>query len=209
MCSSRYAQVPISDKFKFVSRIHWWGFWNFSVFFVWHAWYTHMHVNMRTMIFTFPCVSLPFRWKLQRGSTQSLLNFCHSYRKRSVSSFKESYEPIQTNHVSYYVWIIRMNDFNLPFCLTSFQHQQQVVTAVERAKQVSMSELNTIIGVSKTNILFLTWLPTYVRSCMHLCVIRCRGNRIIHFKVVMREYKIKCKSNNCSFVFGSCLILLG
>ena len=29
-----------------------------------------------------------------------------------------------------------------------FQHQQQVVTAVERAKQVTMSELNSIIGVS-------------------------------------------------------------
>ena len=28
------------------------------------------------------------------------------------------------------------------------QHQQQVVTAVERAKQVTMSELNSIIGVS-------------------------------------------------------------
>ncbi len=28
-----------------------------------------------------------------------------------------------------------------------FQHQQQVVTAVERAKQVTMSELNSIIGV--------------------------------------------------------------
>ena len=27
------------------------------------------------------------------------------------------------------------------------QHQQQVVTAVERAKQVTMSELNSIIGV--------------------------------------------------------------
>ena len=32
----------------------------------------------------------------------------------------------------------------------SFQHQQQVLTAVERAKQVSMSELNAIIGVSAT-----------------------------------------------------------
>lgn len=30
----------------------------------------------------------------------------------------------------------------------ALQHQQQVVTAVERAKQVSMSELNAIIGVS-------------------------------------------------------------
>ena len=29
----------------------------------------------------------------------------------------------------------------------TFQHQQQVVTAVERAKQVTMSELNSIIGV--------------------------------------------------------------
>ena len=29
-----------------------------------------------------------------------------------------------------------------------FQHQQQVVTAVERAKQVTMAELNSIIGVS-------------------------------------------------------------
>ena len=29
-----------------------------------------------------------------------------------------------------------------------FQHQQQVVTAVERAKQVTMQELNTIVGVS-------------------------------------------------------------
>ena len=28
------------------------------------------------------------------------------------------------------------------------QHQQQVVTAVERAKQVTMAELNSIIGVS-------------------------------------------------------------
>ena len=33
----------------------------------------------------------------------------------------------------------------------SFQHQQQVLTAVERAKQVSMSELNAIIGVSAMN----------------------------------------------------------
>ena len=33
----------------------------------------------------------------------------------------------------------------------SFQHQQQVLTAVERAKQVSMSELNAIIGVSATS----------------------------------------------------------
>lgn len=28
------------------------------------------------------------------------------------------------------------------------EHQQQVATAVERAKQISMTELNTVIGVS-------------------------------------------------------------
>ena len=32
--------------------------------------------------------------------------------------------------------------------MASFQHQQQVVTAVERAKQVTMTELNAIVGVS-------------------------------------------------------------
>lgn len=30
-----------------------------------------------------------------------------------------------------------------------YQHQQQVAAAVERAKQVTMSELNAIVGVSK------------------------------------------------------------
>jgi len=30
----------------------------------------------------------------------------------------------------------------------ALQHQQQVANAVERAKQVTMSELNAIIGVS-------------------------------------------------------------
>lgn len=36
----------------------------------------------------------------------------------------------------------------LPFL--SQEHQQQVATAVERAKQVTMTELNAIIGVSFT-----------------------------------------------------------
>ena len=35
----------------------------------------------------------------------------------------------------------------LPFL--SQEHQQQVATAVERAKQVTMSELNSVIGVSQ------------------------------------------------------------
>ena len=34
----------------------------------------------------------------------------------------------------------------LPFL--SQEHQQQVATAVERAKQVTMAELNSVIGVS-------------------------------------------------------------
>lgn len=32
-------------------------------------------------------------------------------------------------------------------CLGVLQHQQQVVQAVERAKQVTMAELNAVIGV--------------------------------------------------------------
>lgn len=32
-------------------------------------------------------------------------------------------------------------------CLRVLQHQQQVVQAVERAKQVTMAELNAVIGV--------------------------------------------------------------
>lgn len=35
----------------------------------------------------------------------------------------------------------------------SQEHQQQVLTAVERAKQITMSELNAVIGVSDVNIL--------------------------------------------------------
>ncbi len=37
----------------------------------------------------------------------------------------------------------------LPFL--SQEHQQQVATAVERAKQVTMSELNSVIGVSSNS----------------------------------------------------------
>lgn len=36
----------------------------------------------------------------------------------------------------------------------SQEHQQQVLTAVERAKQITMSELNAVIGVSPTSLLF-------------------------------------------------------
>lgn len=40
----------------------------------------------------------------------------------------------------------------LPFL--SQEHQQQVATAVDRAKQVTMTELNAIIGVSTVEIFF-------------------------------------------------------
>lgn len=37
--------------------------------------------------------------------------------------------------------------YNVRPCLRISQHQQQVVQAVERAKQVTMAELNAVIGV--------------------------------------------------------------
>ena len=41
----------------------------------------------------------------------------------------------------------------LPFL--SQEHQQQVATAVERAKQVTMAELNSVIGVSFFQLSFI------------------------------------------------------
>jgi groucho len=41
--------------------------------------------------------------------------------------------------------------------ISDFQHQQQVATAVDRAKQVTMTELNAIIGVS-LNYCYFTFL---------------------------------------------------
>lgn len=41
----------------------------------------------------------------------------------------------------------------MPFL--SQEHQQQVLAAVERAKQITMSELNAVIGVSEFNTLIL------------------------------------------------------
>lgn len=41
------------------------------------------------------------------------------------------------------------------FFLNVFQHQQQVATAVERAKQVTMTELNAIIGVKYQKIIII------------------------------------------------------
>lgn len=38
----------------------------------------------------------------------------------------------------------------MPFL--SAEHQQQVLTAVERAKQITMSELNAVIGVSNLGV---------------------------------------------------------
>ena len=41
-------------------------------------------------------------------------------------------------------------------CVCVWQHQQQVAAAVERAKQVTMQELNAIIGVSE-QVVLLSW----------------------------------------------------
>ena len=45
--------------------------------------------------------------------------------------------------------VVLANAVVFPFLVsvTTLQHQQQVIQAVERAKQVTMSELNAIIGV--------------------------------------------------------------
>lgn len=60
--------------------------------------------------------------------------------------------PVQTTRYLYlhlYFCICIYNCvFVFVFAPVYLQHQQQVVTAVERAKQVTMSELNSIIGVS-------------------------------------------------------------
>lgn len=45
----------------------------------------------------------------------------------------------------------------LPFLAQ--EHQQQVASAVERAKQVTMSELNAIIGVSYLILATVDYLP--------------------------------------------------
>lgn len=47
------------------------------------------------------------------------------------------------------------------------QHQQQVATAVERAKQVTMTELNAIIGVRHTIILQLCFYVCWVVKTKH------------------------------------------
>ena len=53
----------------------------------------------------------------------------------------------------------------LPFL--SQEHQQQVATAVERAKQVTMAELNSVIGVSFFQfsfILSLRYVSTFKKN---------------------------------------------
>ena len=48
----------------------------------------------------------------------------------------------------------------------SQEHQQQVLTAVERAKQITMSELNAVIGVMTFNILKLIKLLNKIFDSM-------------------------------------------
>lgn len=63
----------------------------------------------------------------------------------------------------------------LPFLAT--EHQQQVAQAVERAKQVTMPELNAIIGVREIkeenfNLFSWFWLYFFVKSFFFKLVIR-------------------------------------
>lgn len=55
----------------------------------------------------------------------------------------------------------------LPFL--SQEHQQQVATAVDRAKQITMSELNSIIGVSA---LYVTWWYNCPNRAICICKLR-------------------------------------
>ena len=45
---------------------------------------------------------------------------------------------------------LRLSLVKLTVCLSSLQHQQQVMGAIERAKQVTPPEMNSIIRVSFT-----------------------------------------------------------
>ena len=53
---------------------------------------------------------------------------------------------------TYTIFISRSKDlkhnFFFNYSKLLFQHQQQVLAAIERAKQVTMADLNAIIGVS-------------------------------------------------------------
>ena len=61
-------------------------------------------------------------------------------------------QPVIISHFSFFLQteiVKRMSAIIgqvLPFL--SQEHQQQVATAVERAKQVTMSDLNSVVGVS-------------------------------------------------------------
>lgn len=67
---------------------------------------------------------------------------------------------------------------NVRPCLRILQHQQQVVQAVERAKQVTMAELNAVIGVRglpglpPTVCIPLISLPLQVVSVYNVCDMR-------------------------------------
>lgn len=59
-----------------------------------------------------------------------------------LSSLGKGPERLPVSRVGQYGWWSRLDHD-----VFSLQHQQQVAQAVERAKQVTMTELNAIIGV--------------------------------------------------------------
>lgn len=64
-------------------------------------------------------------------------------------TFQSLFGVPQDSHVGP-IWV-KMLCSSPKFLFFYFQHQQQVAAAVERAKQVTMTELNAIIGVSIRN----------------------------------------------------------
>ena len=80
------------------------------------------------------------------------------------------------------------------------QHQQQVVTAVERAKQVSMSELNAIIGVSYERLFGLVFLSFL---CSQVVELKC----FVAVFLWQKKRRGKGKKNSITYYSPSSFVL--
>ena len=68
-----------------------------------------------------------------------------------------------------------------------FQHQQQVAAAVERAKQVTMTELNAIIGVSSFFERFIKNVERLIKDAIHITsIVSFQKSPVITFKSRLR-----------------------
>lgn len=75
------------------------------------------------------------------------------------------------------MFIIFFKPTEVKFSVSLLQHQQQVAAAVERAKQVTMTELNAIIGVN-FQLLFkcLGIIKLYKKINFNLCFLLIDGS---------------------------------